>query len=180
MLKLKFHKLVKTSIIAGFAAIISIGALSSAAKAADPVRLGEYGAWDAYEYMENGSKVCYMASRPTARSEELNRGDIYAMIVHRPAEGVTNEVLFRSGYPHRAGSTVRITVGNSNWTFDTEDEIAFTLNRQDELAVVEAVKSGSRLQARGVSGRGNTTNDTYSLRGTMAAYESISEACSVE
>jgi len=160
---------------AAFAAMI---AGPAPAVAAEPQRIGDFQDWSAYTYMEDGNKVCYMASQPAERSEELDRGDIYAMIVHRPqSSDTTDQVLIKNGYPHDQGSTARITVDGENWTFDTEGEIAFTLDREAEREIVAAIRRGLDLGVRARSERGNTTGDSYSLRGSNAAYEAISEAC---
>ena len=65
-----------------FSAPISIAAES-------PKLLGSFNTWDAFSYREKGSKVCYIVSSPQDREpKNVRRGDIYAMVTHRPANKV--------------------------------------------------------------------------------------------
>ena len=68
--------------------------LSATAQASSvPTELGEYGDWTAYSYKEGKNLVCYMASTP--KKDEGNykkRGDIYAVVTHRPADKSYNVV----------------------------------------------------------------------------------------
>jgi hypothetical protein len=174
--------------IAALAVFAGLAAGSLPAQADDGQKLGRFGAWDAYVRTTDGNKECFMVSVPSARAERLSRGDIYAWIIHRPAENVTGEVLISLGYPHKADSAVKVEIGDKQWNFDAErdsssansdSDIAFTPDSSQERAIVDAIKNGSTMVVKGVSQRGNNTRDTYSLSGTTAAYQAISNACGV-
>ena len=70
-----------------------------------PTELGVYGDWTAYSYKEGKNTVCYMASTP--KKDEGNykkRGDIYAVVTHRPADKTYNVVNFVAGYDYKKNS----------------------------------------------------------------------------
>ena len=72
--------------------IASCFALSlSPAFASEQKEIGKFGVWTAYVFEENGGKVCYMAANPNKdEGKYKKRGEILAMITHRPGEGTRN------------------------------------------------------------------------------------------
>jgi len=96
------------------------------AQAQEVKTIGQFRDWTAYTYQEGGSQVCYMASRP--QKDEGNytrRGEIFAIVSHRPAENARNIVSFVAGYPYKSGSEVSVTIDNSKqFTLFTHDETA--------------------------------------------------------
>lgn len=60
---------------------------AAAANAGTPKLLGEYNDWSAFYYQDGKNVVCYMASSPQKdEGKYTQRGDIYVVITHRPAE----------------------------------------------------------------------------------------------
>ena len=97
---------------------LAIAALASSgtAMAAEPQLLGSFRDWNAFSYEENGNKVCYMSSRP--KKDEGNykqRGDIYVLITHRPAEKSLDVVSVTTGYTYQPNSEATVAVGNQNF-----------------------------------------------------------------
>ncbi len=144
-----------------------------------PRLLGEYGDWSAYTYKENGKNVCYMASTPKKdEGKYTQRGDIYAVVTHRPGEKSFDVVNFVAGYTYKKGSKVEIKIGKETFTnIFTDADKAWTLTEKDDKALVAAMKRGERMIVRGVSSRGTQTKDTYSLSGFTRAYKVISAKC---
>lgn len=144
-----------------------------------PRLLGEYGDWSAYTYKENGKNVCYMASTPKKdEGKYTQRGDIYAVVTHRPGEKSFDVVNFVAGYTYKKGSKVEIKIGKETFTnIFTDGDKAWTLTEKDDKALVAAMKRGERMIVRGVSSRGTQTKDTYSLSGFTRAYKVISAKC---
>jgi len=152
-----------------------------AAQAAEPRLLGTFRDWNAFVLEEPSGRVCWMASRP--RKDEGNysrRGDIFALVTHRPGEKSTDVVSFVAGYEHADGSEVAVQVGGQNFTLFTQGDTAWTRSDADDRALSQAIRQGSAMVVRGTSSRGTRTKDTYSLAGSTAAYEAISEACGVK
>ena len=164
----------------GFFLVIMFAALgfSVVAQAAEPRLLRSYGDWDAYIFSEGAHKVCYMASRP--KKEEGNytrRGDVYALITHRPGEGTKDVFSYITGYNYKAGSGVTVSVGDKKFVLFTQDSTAWAPDAQSDTAIAKAVRAGSKMIVQGVSSRGTKTKDTFGLKGSSAAYERITQEC---
>ena len=140
--------------------------------------------WSIFLAEAEGRKVCWIVSQPTrtaafrnGRSVSVNRGDIFLMISIRPADGVTNEVSFLSGYPFKKGSEVKASVGAKKFTLFTECENAWAPSGADDAALVDAFRRGAKAKVEGVSKRGTKTVDTFSLSGFTAALEAATGLC---
>ena len=143
-----------------------------------PRHIGDYGDWAAYTYKENGKNVCYMASPPKRdEGKYTKRGDIYAVVTHRPAEKSFDVVNLVAGYTYKTESKAIVKIGKETFNLFTSDDKAWTYTPQDDTKLVSAMKRGERMIVDGVSSRGTQTKDTYSLKGFMRAYKAISAKC---
>lgn len=144
-----------------------------------PTEIGEFKDWTAYTYKEGKNLVCYMASTP--KKDEGNykaRGDIYAIITHRPADKSYNVVNFIAGYPYKNGSKVVVKIGTTTFTnLFTNGESAWAPDNTTDKKLVDTMKRGEKMIVEGVSMRGTKTKDTYSLAGFSSAYKAISAKC---
>lgn len=159
-------------------AVLSFLGLNSQAHAGEPRLLGTYGDWSAYVFTENGNKVCYMASKP--KKEEGNytrRGEIFALITHRPAEGTKNVFSYITGYEYKAGSEATIDIGSNRFVLFTQDETAWAPDAQTDNKIADAIKAGSNMIVKGTSSRGTLTTDTFGLKGSAAAHDKITAEC---
>lgn len=153
---------------------------AASAQAADPQLIGTFGSWTAYSFQEGGNKVCYMAAQPRkAEGDYTRRGDIFALVTHRPGENSLNVVSIVAGYTYRDGSEADLRIGRTSFTLFTHGDRAWTRTSEADTQITEAIRKGSEMVVRGTSGRGTATTDTYSLSGSSAAYEAISRACNV-
>ena len=143
-----------------------------------PRHIGDYGDWAAYTYKERGKSVCYMASTPKKdEGKYTKRGDIYAVVTHRPNENSFDVVNFVAGYTYKPDSKVEVKIGKETFNLFIADDKAWTLTSQDDKKLVNAMKRGERMIVNGVSSKGTKTKDTYSLKGFMRAYKAISAKC---
>ncbi len=153
----------------------------SSAQASEPRLIATHGDWSAYVFTENGNKVCYMASQPKkAEGNYTRRGEIFALITHRPAEGTKNVFSYIAGYPYKAGSDVSVKIGSKKFTLFTQDETAWTPDSETDAALAQAIRAGSSMIVNGTSGRGTLTTDTFGLRGSGKAHDAISKECGVK
>ena len=141
--------------------------------------------WSVFQAGEGDDKVCWIASQPTnwralrgGDPVEVRRGDIYLMISFRPGDDVQEEVSFVAGYPLQEGSTVEAEVGGEEWEMFTSDDSAWLPSPEQDAEVVAAFKRGADATVTGVSARGTTTIDTFSLMGFTNALERAAELCS--
>ena len=155
---------------------------ASSAQAAAPQVLGEYGDWVAYYYRDSAGPVCYMASTPKKdEGKYTKRGDIYAVVTHRPNEKSFDVVNFNAGYTYKSGTKVIVKIGAK--TFEnlfTSGDKAWATSEKTDKEIVSAMKRGSRMVVHGTSSRGTKTKDTYSLSGFSSAYRAISNKCKVK
>lgn len=159
--------------------LVLFSAAPHGAYAQDVEYLGSNRDWHAFQYMENGNPVCYIASKPT--SEEGNytsRGDVFLLVTHRPGENSTNVVSILTGYTYESGSEVEVTIGNRTFSLFTDQDTAWATD-EDDQALIEAMKAGTDMVVRGTSSRGTLTTDTYSLLGFTASHEQINQTCGV-
>ncbi len=157
-----------------------IVAFASTAMASDPKLIGTYGDWSAYSFTENGNKVCYMTSQPkTAVGNYTKRGDIFALITHRPAEGTKNVFSYMTGYSYKPDSSVSVKIDNTNYNLFTQGDTAWTADAAADNSITNDIKAGSKMVVVGTSSRGTVTTDNFSLSGSTKAYQTISQECGV-
>lgn len=151
---------------------------STPAEASKPRLLGTFGEWRAYAFTENGSKVCYMAAEPkTQVGNYTSRGDIFALITHRPAEKTRDVFSYITGYTYKSGSDVVISVNGGKHKLFTQDETAWAADAAADRSLVDAIRKGANMVVKGTSKRGTLTTDTFSLSGSSKAYGAISKEC---
>lgn len=154
--------------------------LSSAtiASASEPRLIGTFGDWRAFTFTENGKKVCYMASQPkTAVGNYTRRGDVFALITHRPAEKTRDVFSYITGYPYKANSEVTLSANSRTFKLFTQDETAWAVDAEVDRAISAAIRGGSKMIVKGISKRGTKTTDTFSLSGSGKAYQKITKEC---
>lgn len=146
--------------------------------AAEPNLIGTYNDWSAFTFTEGGKKVCFMASQPQkAEGNYSKRGEVFALVTHRPQDNNFDVVSFVAGYTYKKNSDVTVTIDSRKFTLFTHSDTAWTPDGATDKALTNAIQTGSKLVVKGASTRGTVTTDTYSLRGSSAAYEAITKAC---
>lgn len=148
------------------------------AQQSDPKTLGTFKDWQAYSWIENGQKICYMLSRPTkSLPKGVNRDDIYVMVTYRPKSKSVEEVSHVTGYPYMERSTVDMLIGNRKFVLATNNDVAWVPEGESDSKLINAMRAGSKLIVKGKSQRGTNTTDTYSLQGFTAAHKQIRKSC---
>ena len=167
------------TVAAGLVAALALGSGANAQNRVDAKK-----DWSIFEAGSGGKKVCWIVSQPTAskatrggKDVEVVRGDIFLMVAVRPGDSVKNEVSFLSGYPFKAKSKVTISVGNNNYTLFTDGENAWTTSGAEDDKLTQAFRRGSKARVKGLSSRGTTTLDTFSLSGFTAALKAARANC---
>ncbi len=172
----------KSAVGAFLAIAFAIAAVPAGAQT--ETRTAAHKDWSVFESGSGGSKVCWIVTQPTewkarrgGKEVQVNRGPIYLMVAIRPGDGVKNEVSFLSGYPFKRGSKVRTSIGGGNWEMFTEAENAWLSSKEQDDAMVAAMRKGASATVVGVSSRGTETIDTFSLSGFTAALEQAQGLC---
>lgn len=150
-----------------------------AQQAAEPVALGNNGAWTAYRIGDGAERVCFIASQPTRdEGDYTRRGDIFTVVSHLPAQSRFDEVSVVAGYTYREGADVTIQVdGGNRFTLFTQGDRAWTPDDETDARLVQAMVRGNQMVVRGTSSRGTLTTDTYSLVGFTASRNLIEAEC---
>jgi hypothetical protein len=99
------------------------------------------------------------------------------MVTHRPGEARKDEVSIVAGYVYQDSSPVDVEVGAVKVRLFTEGESAWTVDKDSDRQLVQAMIRGSTMVVQGTSARGTKTKDTYSLSGFTRAYQAINQAC---
>lgn len=166
--------------ITKIACLLSAAVTFSCPSVAGEPRLVEtYGNWDAYIVLEGSKKVCYMASIPTkSEGNYSKRGEVFALITHRPDDGSKNVFSFITGYSFKPGTDASVEVDGQKFVLFTKDDTAWAPDAETDNQIAKALKAGKAMVVRGTSSKGTKTSDTFSLKGSTSAYEKISKECS--
>ena len=168
-------------------AAIAIGAMSlmsGAAFAQDQStnRVAANTEWSVF--VEASPTECWGVATPkeTVNTREgrvvaATRGQILLMVFYRPSAGAQGQVAFTGGYPFRSGSTVNVNISGNEFELFTEGEWAWPATVADDAKIVTAMKRGADAVVTGISSRGTTTKDTFSLLGFTAAVEDAEGHC---
>ncbi|QIE41052.1 invasion associated locus B family protein [Meridianimarinicoccus aquatilis] len=168
-----------TGILAGLAFSLS-GGVSNAQDTAN--RVAAKTDWSIF--VEDSPKQCWVVSAPkntvntqNGRVVAVRRGDIYMFVSFWPESNQLGEVSFMGGYPFAEGSTVSLSVGDSDFELFTDGELAWAASEEEDRRIATALKRGVEAVVSGRSARGTNTKDTFSLMGFTAAYEDAQKRC---
>jgi hypothetical protein len=177
-----------TGLVRTIAATLTVGlalglAMAAGAQEESTNRVAVETDWSAF--MEEDPRVCWAVSSPKetvntqdGRVVSVRRGDILLFVTYRPDQGVNGEVSFTGGYPFASESTVSVEVGSDTFQLFTNGEWAWPATPEDDARLLDAFKRGAEAVVTGVSARGTTTQDTFSLFGFTAIVNAIEQQCS--
>lgn len=138
--------------------------------------------WSVFK-ADAGGPVCWVVTQPQSsvatrggKPVQVRRGEIYLTVAVRPRQGVSSEIAMVGGYPFKDGSNVKAQIDSKAFSMFTEGESAWTYPA-DDTAMVSAMKSGTAASFTGVSARGTTTTDRFSLLGFTDALTSAQRLC---
>jgi invasion protein IalB len=142
--------------------------------------LSTFGDWTAFSRGSGKGKVCYLGASPDkAEGKYSKRGDVYALVTHRPGDKSLGVVSIESGYTYKKDSEVTLTIDGKERRLYTNGGQAWAFEKDDPL-IVAAMKAGKAMIVKGMSSRGTKTTDTYRLKGFTAAFKAINKACGVK
>lgn len=135
-------------------------------------------------FVEKSPQECWSVSSPketvntkNGRAVAVKRGNILLFVSYKPESKVKGQVSFTGGYPFAKGSTVTLTIGDSNFQLFTDGEWAWSASPSDDAKIIAAMKRGAKAVASAQSSRGTKTKDTFSLLGFTAAVEEAGKRC---
>ena len=159
--------------------VVLVSALAAQPSRAQGIkRIGDYGDWSSFQFSEDGNLACYMSSEPKkAKGKYKKRGDVFAIVTHRPAEKRFGEVSIIAGYSYQKDSWVEVKIGKQAFQLFTQDDGAWAPDAETDKKLVRAMRKGHTMVVIGTSTRGTLTTDTYSLSGFTKASHAIAKAC---
>lgn len=167
---------------AGFVSALALTAIAAQAQDQSSNLVAEKTDWGVYE--DANPKECWGVSVPKetvntrdGRVVAATRGQILLMVFYRPGSGANAQVTFTGGYPFASGSKVSIDISGSDFSLFTDGEWAWPENTEEDAKIVAAMQRGAEAVVTGVSSRGTTTKDTFSLLGFTAAVEEAQKRC---
>lgn len=135
-------------------------------------------------FVEDNPTECWSVTIPKetvntrdGRVVAATRGDILLMVFYQPSSNVKAQVTFTGGYPFRKDSTVNVNISGKEFKFFTEGEWAWPASPAEDAKIVTAMKRGASAIVTGISSRGTTTEDKFSLLGFTAAVEDAEKRC---
>lgn len=165
------------------ACTLGAASLANAQGAAKPTLVGTFKDWTIWSY--NGSynggspgKICYIYAEPEKMEPpKLDHGRVSFSVTSSPAQGVKSEANFVAGYTLKEQSSVIVEIGGKSFTMFTQGDSAWLVNKEDEPALLAAMRGGSTMTVKATSRRGNDTSYDYSLSGVTAAADKMAEEC---
>ena len=170
-----------SKILLGVGAIsLTVGAASAQEQSSN--RVAAKTDWSVF--VEDNPTECWGVATPKetvntrdGRAVAATRGQIQLMVFYRPSADAKGQVAFTGGYPFRPGSTVNLNISGNEFELFTEGDWAWPASATDDSKIVTAMKRGASAIVTGVSSRGTTTKDTFSLLGFTAAVEDAESRC---
>ncbi len=155
--------------------------LAGLAAPADAKELGVFKDWVAHQIDSDAGSICFMETRPSAldaKPASRKAGTTRVTVTHRPQKDIFFALLFETGYPLDDKVLADIDIDGNVYKMGTDAGGYFYLSEsKDELALLDAMKHGSKLVAKGTMPDGTPVSDGYSLAGFTAAMKAIDEAC---
>lgn len=152
--------------------------LPLSAHAGEPRLIGTFGEWSSYVYNDGDSKVCFMSSQPVkSEGKYATRGDVFALVTHRPKDGTKNVFSFVAGYDFKPEAGAKVTIDKDTALLFTQGDTAWAPDAQNDEKIAKLIRSGSSMVIEGTSAKGTSTKDTFSLKGSGAAHDLIDKEC---
>lgn len=170
----------RTLITAAIVLNLSSGALAQGA--AKPTLVGTFQSWSTWSYSGNwgsgASKICFIYAEPEKmQPPRLDHGRISFSITSNPGAGGQIEANFIAGYPLKEQSSVTVEIDGKRFEMFTQGDSAWLAKKEDEPALLAAMKAGKAMVVSAESRRGNETTYNYSLSGVTAASEKMQAEC---
>ena len=141
--------------------------------------------WSVYVHETEDRKQCFAASVPqrsrTTRGGKpvsVRRGITQVSVMFQPNISADGEVSFTGGYPFDPEETVKLTVSGNTFTLYVDGEWSWAASPEEDRKIHNAFRRGATAVITGISTRGTTTTDTFSLYGFSKAFEQARKLCS--
>ena len=85
------------------------------------------------------------------------RGDVYALVTDRTAEGTQNVFTYVAGYAYKPGSNATVIIDGKTFILFTKDDSAWAKKQELDDQIASALRKGTKLVVKGTSSRNSQT-----------------------
>lgn len=145
-----------------------------------PRTLEDYVDWRALAIGAGNDRACYVTQKTVPTPPEGRAGDRPLLYVtHRPGSNAFGVVSYFAGYAVKPDSEIELDFGNARYRLFTQQGTngAWSGGADVDGRIVEAMKLGASVTARGLDAAGAEVLDTFSLMGFTAALARITQEC---
>ena len=144
--------------------------------ALDPIYV--YKDWSLFSVLlENKNTLCYMMSLPVEKGGDYKKRAEPFFVVMREKKAIYDEIVLSSGVLYNEDEDVEVEILKRKFPLFTDNEKAFTYDRNDDVEIIKYMKLGSKMYITGISKRNFFMNDTYSLVGFNEVYDKMLSIC---
>ena len=160
--------------------IIVICLFSTKLFATEKVQIEKYNDWSVLRQETDAGRLCYITSEPIEKKgdyDKNNRGETRVFVTHGPGKAERDVVSIVAGYIFEKQSEVELNIDGIKQSFFTLEDRAWSFTQDEDKKIIRNMKRGNKLTIKGVSSRGNTTIDLYSLSGFTKAKQMLDKIC---
>ena len=161
--------------------IIVICLFSTKLFATEKVQIEQFNDWSVLRQETDAGRLCYITSEPIEKKgdyDKKNRGETRVFVTHGPGKAERDVVSIVAGYIFEKQSEVELNIDGIKQSFFTLEDRAWSFTQDEDKKIIRNMKRGNKLTIKGVSSRGNTTIDLYSLSGFTKAKQMLDKICS--
>jgi hypothetical protein len=160
------------------AAAAGLALVGSLAVAQSVKSIGTFSSWTTFTHGEGAGLLCFATAQPAKQAPpNVKRDPAFIYISSWPKDGVKAEISVKIGYTLRKNSDVTLSVGSASFKMFVNGDRAYVADATEELKLLETMRKGSTMTVQGISERGTSTTDTYSLAGISQALQAIATNC---
>jgi len=121
------------------------------------------------------SDYCFIQSSPikTDIPEGKSRGE-HGILVYTMNQNPDLIVQITAGFSYKLSDSIKVTIDQGEYIFYTDDDTAWAKN---DKKVIYAMKRGLELETIGISSKGTSVIDTYTLQGFTSALNKLEKDC---
>lgn len=119
---------------------------------------------------------CYAISEPVGPARRDAQWKPFASIGYWPRQGVRGQINIRLSRALRPGTEAILAIGGQRFRLVGGGADVWAQDRQDDAAILAAMRSGSRMLVAGASTSGRFVDD-YRLRGAATAIDAAALGC---
>ncbi len=153
-----------------------IGAIAAlAAPAAARDMLGVFSGWGAFR--DAGPPVrCYAIAEPERRAR-TGQWRPFVSVASWPGRGLRGQLHIRLRHARPRGTPVWLTMGERRFLLVAGRADAWARDPGNDIAIVAAMRSASRLAIESQGDDGRRHSDSYALRGAATAIDAATLGC---